>query len=58
MRGTIRRVKSSISKARSYMEIGKFWDEHDLTEFWRGTRKAKFTMTSPTTKHRVRKHVL
>ena len=25
--------KSSISKAKSYMEIGAFWDEHDATEF-------------------------
>jgi len=22
--------------------MGKFWDEHDLTEFWARTRKAKF----------------
>ncbi len=25
--------KTSISKARSYKEIGAFWDEHDATEF-------------------------
>jgi hypothetical protein len=25
--------KSSISKAKSYKEIGAFWDEHDATEF-------------------------
>ncbi len=25
--------KSSISKARSYQEIGAFWDTHDVTEF-------------------------
>ncbi len=25
--------KSSMSKAKSYKEIGAFWDEHDATEF-------------------------
>lgn len=25
--------KSSISKAKSYKDIGAFWDEHDATEF-------------------------
>ena len=25
--------KTSISKARSYKDIGAFWDEHDATEF-------------------------
>lgn len=27
------RSKSSISKARSYREIGEFWDTHDLSEY-------------------------
>jgi hypothetical protein len=40
---TTARGKSSISKDGSYREMGKFWDEHDLTEFWDKTRKAKFT---------------
>jgi len=26
--------KSSISKARSYREIGEFWDTHDLGDYW------------------------
>ena len=34
--------KSSISKARSYAEIGEFWDEHDLSDYWGKTRKVKF----------------
>jgi hypothetical protein len=34
--------KSSISKARSYAEIGEFWDEHDLSNYWDKTRKVKF----------------
>ena len=34
--------KSSISKARSYVEIGEFWDEHDLNQFWGKSKKVKF----------------
>lgn len=26
--------QSSISKGKTYEEIGKFWDEHDLSDFW------------------------
>ena len=42
MKGTIHRGRSSISKARSYAEIGKFWDEHDLSDVWGKTRKVRF----------------
>jgi len=34
--------KSSISKARSYKEIGEFWEVHELSDFWRSTKKVKF----------------
>jgi len=34
--------KSSISKAKSYKEIGEFWDTHDLTEYWDQTKKTSF----------------
>jgi tetratricopeptide (TPR) repeat protein len=34
--------KSSISKARSYKEIGEFWDTHNLDELWDQTREAEF----------------
>jgi hypothetical protein len=34
--------RSSISGARSYREIGEFWDEHDLGEFWEQTSPAEF----------------
>lgn len=37
-----RTSKCSISKARSYAEIGEFWDEHDLSDFWKKTKKVKF----------------
>jgi hypothetical protein len=38
----MKKNKSSISKARSYAEIGEFWDEHDLSDYWHKTRKVKF----------------
>ena len=34
--------KSSISKARSYKEIGDFWDTHDLSDYWDQTKPVKF----------------
>jgi hypothetical protein len=34
--------KSSISKARSYREIGEFWDTHDLSEYWDQTTPVEF----------------
>ncbi|MCK4398132.1 MAG: hypothetical protein KAV25_04000 [Methanophagales archaeon] len=30
--------RSSISKARSYEEIGDFWDIHDLADYWDKTK--------------------
>ena len=38
----MRKSKSSISKARSYVEIGEFWDQHDLSDFWGKSKKVKF----------------
>ena len=38
----MKKGKSSISKAHSYAEIGEFWDEHDLSDFWKKTKKVKF----------------
>jgi hypothetical protein len=34
--------KSSISRGESYREIGKFWDSHDLSQFWDKVRSARF----------------
>lgn len=34
--------KSSISKARSYREIGEFWDTHDLGDYWDQTQPVDF----------------
>jgi hypothetical protein len=36
--------KSSISKARSYREIGEFWDTHDLAEHWEQTQPVEFEL--------------
>lgn len=38
----MRKNKGSISKARSYGEIGEFWDKHDLSDSWGKTRRVKF----------------
>jgi len=34
--------RSSLSKTKSYKEIGKFWDTHDLSDYWEETKKAEF----------------
>lgn len=34
--------RSHISRARSYREIGEFWDTHDLGEYWEQTEPAEF----------------
>src|SRR3990172_462276 len=36
--------KNSIPKARSYVELGEFWDEHDLNQFWGKSKKVKFNV--------------
>jgi len=33
--------RSSISKARTYGEIGDFWEEHDLSDYWGKTRSVR-----------------
>ena len=34
--------ESSISKAQSYIDIGEFWDTHDLADYWDQTEPAEF----------------
>lgn len=34
--------KSSISRARSYKEIGAFWDKHNLADYWDKTEPTEF----------------
>jgi CopG antitoxin of type II toxin-antitoxin system len=38
----MKKGRSSISKARSYSEIGEFWDKLDLSDHWSKTRKVNF----------------
>jgi hypothetical protein len=38
----MKRNRSSISKAGSYEEIGEYWDDHDVSDFWKRTRRVKF----------------
>lgn len=40
----MKRGKSSISKVKSYKEIGEFWDTHDLSDFWDQTKRVKFEL--------------
>ncbi len=39
--------KSTISQARSYREMGEFWETHDLTKFWDQTEPADFMVALP-----------
>lgn len=34
--------RSFISKAKSYKEIGEFWDTHDLADYWAQTKSVEF----------------
>ena len=34
--------RSSISNAKSYGEIGEFWDTHDLGDYWDQTESVEF----------------
>jgi len=40
--------RSSLSKAKSYKEIGDFWDAHDLSDFWDQTKEAEFEVAIET----------
>jgi hypothetical protein len=33
---------SAISQANSYLEIGEFWDKHDVTDYWEQTKPVNF----------------
>ena len=42
----MKKVRSSISKAWSYGQLGEYWDKHDLSEVWGKTRKVKFEVVA------------
>jgi hypothetical protein len=44
MKRMTRKPASSISKARSYEEIGNYWDTHDLPSSVAGSKAADFTV--------------
>jgi hypothetical protein len=46
--------KTSISQATSYEEIGEFWDEHGLDEYWEQTYPVEFEVDlRPNTANKV-----
>jgi len=42
----MKRVKSTVSKAASYMGMGEYWDKHDLADSWESTEKMDFKFIS------------
>ena len=42
----MKKLKSSISKARSYAQLGEYWDKHDLSDMWGKTKKLKFEVVA------------
>ncbi|HVN80904.1 MAG TPA: CopG family antitoxin [Terriglobia bacterium] len=38
----MRESKSPLSKSKSYREVGEFWDDHELSDFWKETREVQF----------------
>ena len=38
----MKKDSTTLSRAKSYKEIGEFWDNHDLSEFWDSTKAAEF----------------
>jgi hypothetical protein len=41
----VRKKQTQISKASSYREIGEFWDEHDLADYWDETHDVEMTVS-------------
>jgi len=38
----MKRVKSTVSKTSSYVQMGEYWDKHDLSDVWENTEKTDF----------------
>lgn len=43
--------KSSLSGARSYEEMGEYWDNHDVGEVWDQTRPVEFEVNIKSERH-------
>lgn len=39
-----RKRKSAISEAESYQQIGEFWDDRNLADYWEETDAAEFSV--------------
>ncbi len=44
--------KTSISKVSTLEEIGEFWDNHSLADYWDQTREVEFNVRA-TRRHRI-----
>lgn len=38
----MKKNRKAISKAKSYLAIGEYWDTHDLSDHWEETRPVHF----------------
>ena len=38
----MKRNRSTLSQGKTYQEIGEFWDNRDLADFWEKTKEASF----------------
>jgi len=38
----MKRNRSTLSQGETYQEIGEFWDNRDLADFWEKTKEAPF----------------
>jgi hypothetical protein len=43
--------RSSLSGARSYEEMGEYWDSHDVGEVWDQTRPVEFEVNVKSERH-------
>jgi predicted HicB family RNase H-like nuclease len=53
----MKKSDTTLSKAKSYKEIGEFWDTHDLADYWARTKEVSFEIdiNSETTYYAVEK---
>ncbi len=43
--------KSSVSRASSYLEMGEYWDEHDVEGAWDPERRVEIDFAIETDRH-------
>lgn len=42
-----KKTRSSISKARTYKEMGEYWDTHSVADVWDKTQPVEFEIDLP-----------